>query len=245
MSARPPVPRPAAPIGFAHQGGRSQHAQNTLPAFALALEARATGLESDVWLTADGVPVLDHDGLSGGRPLRLQRRGDLPSHVSALGDLYALCGPEIMLSLDVRDPDAVAPVLAVARDAGDGAVANLWLCTEQLEEARAWRRQDDDVRIVHSTELSEMRDGVAAHLRLLRAEGVDVLNLHEEDWDEQSVGLTHEAGLLAFGWDAQTRQLIERLVAWGCDGVYSDEVGVLVDVLGRPVDGRASRQASP
>ena len=50
------------PIAFAHRGA-SAHAQaNTLEAFRLGLRLGATGLESDVWLTADGIPVLDHDG---------------------------------------------------------------------------------------------------------------------------------------------------------------------------------------
>ncbi len=42
----------------------------------LALRLGATGLESDVWLTADGVPVLDHDGVVGPRaPPPPDRRG--------------------------------------------------------------------------------------------------------------------------------------------------------------------------
>ncbi|MCU1376632.1 MAG: putative phosphodiesterase, partial [Actinomycetia bacterium] len=51
------------PIGFAHRGARAHAPENTLAAFTLATRLGATGLESDVWLTADGVAVLDHDGV--------------------------------------------------------------------------------------------------------------------------------------------------------------------------------------
>src|SRR6476619_1442690 len=51
------------PIAFGHRGARAHAQENTLESFALALRLGATGLESDVWLTTDGVPVLDHDGV--------------------------------------------------------------------------------------------------------------------------------------------------------------------------------------
>src|SRR4051794_27300736 len=51
------------PIAFGHRGARAHAPENTLEAFELALRLGANGLESDVWLTADGVPVLDHDGV--------------------------------------------------------------------------------------------------------------------------------------------------------------------------------------
>src|SRR5215218_9071580 len=51
------------PIGFAHRGARAHAPENTIEGFRLALEMGATGLESDVWLTEDGVAVLDHDGV--------------------------------------------------------------------------------------------------------------------------------------------------------------------------------------
>ena len=51
------------PISFAHRGARAHAPENTIEAFQLGLKLGASGLESDVWLTADGVAVLDHDGL--------------------------------------------------------------------------------------------------------------------------------------------------------------------------------------
>src|SRR5688500_9253716 len=79
------------PIGFAHRGARSLAPENTLAACALALRLGATGLESDAWLTEDGVVVLDHDGVVGNRLRRRAiltvARADLPDNFPALADL--------------------------------------------------------------------------------------------------------------------------------------------------------------
>ena len=55
--------------------------ENTLEAFRLALRLGATGLESDAWLTADGVVVLHHDrsiGTFRKRAIASLRREQLP-----------------------------------------------------------------------------------------------------------------------------------------------------------------------
>ena len=44
-----------------HRGARGLRPENTLPSFEAALDAGANALETDVHLTADGVPVLVHD----------------------------------------------------------------------------------------------------------------------------------------------------------------------------------------
>jgi glycerophosphoryl diester phosphodiesterase len=46
---------------FAHRGGRALGPENTLAGFDLGLAAGADGLELDVHLSADGVPVVHHD----------------------------------------------------------------------------------------------------------------------------------------------------------------------------------------
>src|SRR3984893_11667911 len=110
------------PIGFAHRGARAHAPENTIEAFLLALRLGATGLESDVWLTADGVAVLDHDGVvrSGLRRRRIADtpRAALPAHIPGLADLYEACGADFELSLDVKDAAAGPVAVAVARDAG-------------------------------------------------------------------------------------------------------------------------------
>lgn len=44
-----------------HRGARGLRPENTLPSFEAALDAEVTSIETDVHLTADGVPVLYHD----------------------------------------------------------------------------------------------------------------------------------------------------------------------------------------
>src|SRR3954447_5733934 len=100
------------PIAFAHRGARAHAPENTIEAFTLALRLGATGLESDVWITADGVAVLDHDGVvRQGMRRRGSRRGPTavgprpqrPAHVPTLEELYSTCGADYELSLDVKD----------------------------------------------------------------------------------------------------------------------------------------------
>src|SRR3954451_14855922 len=107
-----PVPTRHRPLGpaavlFAHRGARAHAPENTIEAFTLALRLGATGLESDVWITSDGVAVLDHDGVVRQglrrRPIADLTRAQLPDHVPTLEELYASCGTDYELSLDVKD----------------------------------------------------------------------------------------------------------------------------------------------
>lgn len=46
---------------FAHRGASKEAPENTMPAFELAYQYRADGIETDVQLTKDNIPVLIHD----------------------------------------------------------------------------------------------------------------------------------------------------------------------------------------
>ena len=49
------------PLIFAHRGASGAAPENTLPAFRQAIEVGADGVELDVHLTSDGVPVVIHN----------------------------------------------------------------------------------------------------------------------------------------------------------------------------------------
>jgi glycerophosphoryl diester phosphodiesterase len=50
-----------------HRGARGLRPENTLPSFEAALDAGVDSVETDLHLTRDGVPVVSHDPLLGGR----------------------------------------------------------------------------------------------------------------------------------------------------------------------------------
>jgi glycerophosphoryl diester phosphodiesterase len=208
---------------------------NTLECFRLGLRLGATGLESDVWLTADGVPVLDHDGRVKvglrSRPVASLERSALPSHVPTLEDLYADCGTDFELSLDLKDPAAAPAVAAVARAAGNGAPGRLWICHPDWELLAGWREELADVRLVDSTRLRDMRQGPERRAAQLSSAGIDAVNMHYADWTGGLTTLFHRFGRLAFGWDAQHERVLRSLVRMGIDGVYSDHVDRMVDVI--------------
>ena len=224
------------PIAFAHRGGRAHAADNTIEAFKLGLRLGATGLESDVWLTADGVAVLDHDGkVRAGmrsRPVASLTRASLPTHVPTLEELYAECGTAFELSLDIKDPSAAPAVAAVARAAGGDAPARLWLCYPDWEVLAGWRTDLHDVHLVDSTKLRTMRRGPERRAAQLSAAGIDAVNLHHEEWSGGLTTLFHRFGVLGFAWDAQHDRILRNLLRMGIDGVFSDHVDRMVDALG-------------
>jgi glycerophosphoryl diester phosphodiesterase len=228
----PPVPRSDLPIGFAHRGARAEARDNTLPSFARALELGARGLESDAWVTADGVAVLDHDGsVRDGwrrRPIATRAVADLPPHIPRLADLYDRLGTAFHLSLDLKDPAAVPAVVDVA--AAAGALDRLWLCSDDLDLLPSWRQRWEKGHLVASTTRSLLPPGVA---ETLAAGGIDAVNLREREWDRPLVDAVHGAGLLVFGWDAQRDQQLDRLLELGADAVYSDHVGRMERALAR------------
>lgn len=231
----PSLRRP--PIGFAHRGARAHAPENTLEAFALALRLGATGLESDVWVTADGVAVLDHDGVVG-PPLRRRAvssvsRRQLPGHVPTVAELYSSCGTDFEFSVDVKDPAAAEPLIAAAIDAGPGAAGRLWLCHDDHDLLRSWRAVHADVRLVDSTRLRRLRRGPERHAASLQASGIDAVNLHHSDWSGGLTTLYHRFGVLAFAWDAQHQRVLDGLIDIGIDALYSDHTDRLLQALGQ------------
>ena len=229
----PSLRRP--PIGFAHRGARAHAPENTIDSFELARRLGATGLESDVWHTSDGVPVLDHDGVVGGafrrRPIRDVERRALPPHIPTLEELFASCGTDFDLSLDVKDPGALEATVAVCRAAG--IAERTWLCHHDWQLVATWRQQHADVRLVVSTRLRAMRSGPERRDAELANAGIDAVNLHHTDWTGGLTTLFHRFKVFTFGWDAQLDRTLGELLDIGIDAVYSDHVDRMVDALSR------------
>lgn len=223
------------PLGFAHRGARAETPGNLLQAFRRALDLGAPGLESGVWLCADGEAVLHHEPVvrSGvrRRPLAELPRSRLPASIPSLAELYDACGTAFELSLDVRDDAAAPVVVAVAREAGDEAPGRLWLCSSDWHQAASWRSLSSAAHVVESTRLRRMDEGPERRASALASAGVDAVNLPERDWTAGLTTLFHRFGRLAFAWGAEHRRQLDALLAMGVDAVSSNHVDRMVDAL--------------
>jgi glycerophosphoryl diester phosphodiesterase len=223
------------PITFAHRGARAHAPENTLEAFTLALRLGATGIESDVWITADGVAVLDHDGIvrRGRRKVPIARieRDALPDHLPALADVLPLLGPDNHLSLDLKAAGAAPAVVETVRRVRPDLLPQLWLCHEDWRVVAALRDLDPDLKLVDSTRLNRIKEGPERRAATLRERGIDAINLHHTDWTGGLTTLFHRFERYALAWDLQHERVLRDVIRMGIDGVYSDWVDRMVDAL--------------
>jgi glycerophosphoryl diester phosphodiesterase len=230
------------PVAFAHRGGKAHAPENTIEAFALGLKLGATGLESDVWLTADRVPVLDHDGLVrhrfSRRPIGELRRNQLPSYIPTVAELIERCGTQYHLSLDLKGHDVGLPVLDVVREVAPDLLPRLWLCEPKWQDLLSLRDHTDGAKLVDSTRLARIKEGPERRAATLSSEGIDAINMHHTDWNGGLVTLFHRFDRYAIAWDLQFEHVLQPMFRMGIDGVHSDWVDRMMDAyraaLGAP-----------
>jgi glycerophosphoryl diester phosphodiesterase len=230
------------PITFGHRGARAHAPDNTLESFELALRLGASGLESDVWITSDGIPVLDHDGVVRHRlrrrPIADLPRSALPSHIPTLAMLLDRCGTGYHLSLDLKDAAAADPVVRTVAAHDDSMLGRLWLCHPDIDLLVDLRPRHPGVRLIDSTRLSKLKEGPERRAARLSDHRIDGINMHRTDWNGGLVVLFHRFERVAFGWDLQFVHEQQEGLRMGLDANYSDHVDVMNDVftteIGRP-----------
>ena len=213
-------------IAFAHRGARAYVRENTLEAFQLALRLGATGLESDVWITKDGVPVLDHDGVVQDRilkkPISNYLREDLPEHIPTLRDLLLLAPQGVPISLDVKDDDCFEALISEVRAVHGEQSPFIYLCHPEINVLEGQRSKSQGISLVSSTRLSKLKKGPEMHAARMRDLGIEVMNMHHRDWNGGLVALFQRFELRCFAWDCQFVRNIQDMAKIGINGIFSD-----------------------
>jgi glycerophosphoryl diester phosphodiesterase len=211
-------------ITFAHRGARLDEPENTIPAFARALQAGVSGIETDVWLAADGEVVCSHDPVvrRGRRRVRIAEStaAELAElSVPRFADVYETLGTAFECSVDVKSPDAVVALIDVARRYG--ALERLWVCSPDLALLGPLRAEAT-VKLVHSDRRSAIAVPLERHAYELGSLGIDAMNLHHSEWTAGLVSLFHRFDVLAFAWDTQEVRQLRAALRMHVDAVYCD-----------------------
>ena len=211
----------------------SAETDDGLEVFRSALAQGADGLSVTVWLTADGVAVVNDEGRVGPRLRRRRigtvRRSELPSTVCSFDELCALGSATTALSVDFGDPDAFEPVVANARDVGGAAEERLWLRHAEVDVLTEWRHATA-ANLLQTARLRSMKQSPEQCVALLRERGIDGLSLHHEEWNGGVVAIAHRFERYAFGWGLEHEREMAKVLNSGVDGIYGRQVGRMVAV---------------
>ncbi|PJJ63256.1 glycerophosphodiester phosphodiesterase family protein [Compostimonas suwonensis] len=249
----PPLPRIFAHRGLAHDGRATDAAENTLEAFARALAAGATHLETDVHASADGESVISHDpdfaGADGRRIVvasltvaELQARRDVPpgSFRTLREALDAF--PGARFNIDVKSDAAAGPTAQAIRAL---AAVDRVLVTS-FDDAR--RRAAVDRLPGVATSASSRTVARALLLAVLGAQGALRRTLADVDAVQipqhvagvrivtrRTVRAFHEAGVEVHVWTVDDPREMALLLDRGVDGLVTDRC----DLASRLVASRA------
>ena len=250
-----PSPRPSyafldhpGPIPFAHRGGAAGGLENTLAAFSRAVELGYRYLETDVHATADGVLLAFHDrtldrvtdlvGRVAELPWTVVRRARIGGRepIPLLEDLLA-AWPDVRVNVDVKHPSAVEPLVRAIRRTG----AADRVCVASFSERRlaAVRRELGPglCTSLGPRGVALLRAAAAHRLAAALARpGVPCAQVPDRLGPVRVVTpglvrLAHARGQRVHVWTVDAAADMHRLLDLGVDGIMTDRIDVLRDVL--------------
>ena len=239
------------PLNIAHRGASAKAPQNTLVAFRKALEMGADGIELDVRLSADGVPVVIHDATvdatTNGRGrvdrMTLDQLKQLDAgssfspafageRIPALNEVLETVGQSMLLNLELKGiqlssralEEAVAGL--VERHALEG---NVLISSFNPLALRRVQRIAPHI----PTALLYSRPAWPA-LRLadlILARPTTAVHPHYKVADEQHIRWARANHVRVHVWTVDDPVEMRRLIGWGVDGIITNEPETLRRLL--------------
>ncbi len=251
MPRRTPHPFLATdrPLALAHRGGDGVGTENTLAAFQDAVDLGYTVIETDLQVTADGVPVLFHDeqldrvtdargGIADRTWAELSRvRVGGREPIPRLDDAVASF-PTVRWNIDVKTDAGVGPLID-RLDAVDGLSDRVCVGSFDDQRLRAIRRALGQ-RVCTSAGPRQVRAlrlgsyaGPASLLVPIDADCVQIPEVHGSVRlvDARLLAAAHRAGLPVHVWTVNDAADMRRLLDLGVDGLITDATRTLRDVL--------------
>jgi glycerophosphoryl diester phosphodiesterase len=221
------------PLAIAHRGDPVACRENTLAAFAAAVEAGADMVEIDVRRTADGAVVVLHDptlerlwgsarALADTSLAEVRALGEGDCRIPELAEvLDAVPAP---LMVDFTEADVVEPALAAIREAC--AHERVLFSGANVEGHRLLRALEPAARIALTWPRGE-RPSAA----LLDELGAEFLNPYRELVGPALVAEMHARGTGVSVWTVDEPAEMARLLELGADAVITNRIGELVELV--------------
>lgn len=237
---------------FGHRGASADAPENTLTAFRLALEQGAEGVELDVTLSADGVPVVIHDDtvdrttngtgrvsaltvaqlktLEAGYPAKF---GDkfADERLPTLTEVFQTLGTRAMINVELKRDVSPGHTLAqktVAVIHHQQMSQRVWLSSFYYDNLRRVKAVDPALPVGLLYDPTE--PGRVAQAWLAPGVRAEAHHPHHLLVNSLTRGWFRARGLRVNVWTVNAETHLRRLMRLGVDGIITDkpEVGVRV-----------------
>lgn len=222
------------PAVIAHRGASGQRRENTLEAFATAIDLGADAVELDVRRTRDGALVVHHDAhLEDGRSIVACDAAELPAHVPSLAAALEACG-QLRVNVEIknarREPDF---------DPDDSVAAGVVALVSELGIAE--RILVSSFRLATIDAVRRLAPDLATGFLTIKAASWTVERTVERGhgayhpWDgvltHKVVDAARSAGLEVNVWTVDDPERMAKLAGWGVDGIVTNVADVARRVL--------------
>lgn len=208
------------PLVVAHRGASAGHVDNSLEAFAGAIEAGADMIEFDVRRTADDQLIAFHDGRVRRKAIGELTRREITAMTGheppLLAEVIALAHGRIGLDVELKEAGYVDEVVGAFRGLDAAALIVTSFLDEVLTEVKALAPALRTGLLVGTdhpgpnpvrTRLSELSPAARA-----RDCGADAVGMHFLIASLGALERTHAAGLGAFVWTVNREDLLRRFL---------------------------------
>ncbi len=244
---------------IAHRGASAYAPENTMAAFRLAEAMGADGIEFDVKLTADGVPIVMHDatldrttdgsGEVARRTLNEIRKLDAGSFfedsfagekVPTLAEVLETLGPDMLLNIELTNyasPRDILPERSLRIVEEAGAMGRVLFSS--FNPIALWRLRGRVPNHQLGLLVGRATPGMARWLmRCLVPHGA--LHPQVELVMPATVSASHRRGKRVHVWTVNASEVMEQLLLWNVDGLITDRPDVAREVIerGKYQDGR-------
>ena len=238
------------PLVIAHRGFSWVAPENTLAAYKLAVDAGAQLAECDVWLSADGVPVLLHDSSlkrTAGRDAKVNELtvAELKQldaggwkderfageRIPTLLEALQLVKGHLRFVIEIKQTGMEEQVIAAIREADIDPADVMIFCFNRSVVARIVKLEP---RLPTTWLIGDLPYDQAERRAMIAdavADRLSAIGVARTSADPALVRLARESGLSLYVWTADEPADMRYLKRIGVDGIITDRPDVLWNIL--------------
>ncbi|MBD3350590.1 MAG: hypothetical protein GF364_03790 [Candidatus Lokiarchaeota archaeon] len=236
---------------WAHRGASGYITDNTLDGFKLAIEQKADGIESDVTLTKDNIPIFFHDYHiyyhgNKTRPKKLTLKeikeidlDDKNRKVPTVDEVFYIFkdiknskGKSVRFSLDIDSEQA--GILLIEKSKQFNMEERIELTFDNYSRYKRYRAISKKIVLVDSAKMNLWKKFSRRifynNYDKLRKYKIKAINIKAEDANDEIIEDIRKNKFLIYVWDCHEADIITRFIKKGVDAIYTNYPDVAVRI---------------